>query len=182
MPSVSEGSPISQQGKLISYTQVNHPIFLARVHEYAFVTDLQTLIRSSTSDTVIFPHHNSNSHHPSEISGPLRQRVQNLDEVLDGSPKVRTLLRPQIFSLVCFQGIFREEISLWARAASHRGRAFMTDSSTHNYLRPTERCRLVLSTFQAPLVLQLISESCKDIIVNVFPALLLHQTKKHTKP
>lgn len=87
---------------------------------------------------------------------------------------------PQILFLVCFQGIFREKISLWARAASERGRAFMTDSSTHNYLRPSERCRLVLSTFQAPLVLQLISESCKDVIVNVFPALLLHQMQKHT--
>lgn len=73
--------------------------------------------------------------------------------------------------------VFLERRSL---SASHRGWAFMTDSSTHNYLRPIERCRLVLSTFQAPLVLQLISESYKDIIVNVFPALLLHQTKKHT--
>lgn len=53
----------------------------------------------------------------------------------------------------------------------------MTDSSTHNYLRPSKRCRLVLSTFQAPLVLQLISESCKDVTENVFPALLLHQCK-----
>lgn len=56
----------------------------------------------------------------------------------------------------------------------------MTDSSIHNYLRPSERCKLVLSTFQAPLVLQLISEPCKDVIVNVFPSLLLHQMQKHT--
>lgn len=53
----------------------------------------------------------------------------------------------------------------------------MTDSSTHaDYLQAQgERQTLFLNTFGAPLEPQLISDSCKDVTVNIFLLLLLHK-------